>query len=141
MKYTKRLTALILSSFSLVFAGLASTASAQDKGEKKVRPVVVRYYWTPDPFWRTAWYDPFYDNRVYSYDPYLQYRRELFDKQKKVSEEARELQEERKKALRDSVISAKEREEINEEREEYLKALRDLEEFYAEHRYVDIDRT
>ncbi|MGE3466820.1 MAG: hypothetical protein AB7J13_07785 [Pyrinomonadaceae bacterium] len=132
----KRFTVL-LSTLFLVVAGLAVTASAQD--QKPDRPAVVKYYWVPDPFWRSRWYDPFYDDRFYSYDPYLQYRREKFYKQEKVSEEAEELQKERRKARRDGVITAEEREEINEERAEYMKALEELESFHAASRYIDED--
>lgn len=138
MRLIKKLT-IFSASFVLIFAGLAVNAAAQEKEMKSDRPVAVRYYWVPDPFWHSRWYDPFYDNRYSYYDPYLQYRREKFSKQDKVREEAEELQEERRKARRDGVISADEREDINEERAEYLKARDELDEFYAEHRMIDPD--
>ena len=145
MKLTAKLTAVI-SAFVLTLSAAAISSQAQT--EKSVRPagkgrvIVVRRayyrnpYWYGDPFWYGrhrfgfGYYDPFYD--PYYLDPYLNYRREKYYKEKSVRDARRKLLEDEQKFRSDGQLTEKEGQKLAERREKYRKAVEKLNRFNRE---------
>ncbi len=121
---------IIASILFLFISGLAVMPAEAQNRKRVVRPIIVRPIIYRDPFWFNRydpWHSPFY--RVRSASPREKYEREKYKRESKVDKKLRELKNERAKAMRDGVITAKEHEKILKKQRDYDKALADLDSF------------
>ena len=127
MKFTNKLLTFV---FAIVLlTGLAAiSASAQRRGVRVIRrPVVVRQYYVPNPYWYRNYYWGSYD--PYFYDPYLRAREQQYYLERELRGNTAELRKHLEKYRADGVITAKEREELADDYRDVEKARRKLNEF------------
>ncbi|HEV7700384.1 MAG TPA: hypothetical protein VGO43_09165 [Pyrinomonadaceae bacterium] len=109
------------------------TASAQRRGYRVSRPVIIRSHWGwNNGFWGRGWgYDPFYD--PYFYDPYLREQRDRYYKQKDVSDARKKVAKNREKYLKDGYIDPKEQEKLMDDQRKYAEKVAKLDKFNRDH--------
>src|SRR5215213_7617097 len=110
MKFTNKLLTFVFA--IILLTGFASiSASAQRRGVRVIRrPVVVRQYYVPNPYWYRNYYWGSYD--PYFYDPYLRAREQQYYLERELRGNTAELRKHLEKYRADGVITAKEREEL-----------------------------
>ena len=128
MKFTNKLLTLVFA--MVLLTGLAAiSVSAQSRGGRIIRrPVIVRQYYVPNPYWyRNYWGYDYYD--PYFYDPYLNERRQKYYLERELSGNREELRKHLEKYKADGVLTAKEQAELADDYRDVEKAQRNLNKF------------
>lgn len=136
MKLRSKFLSLIFAMFVVVGGLAVSSASAQTKGGTTVqKPIVVRtvvyrrpYY---NRFWRSRFYDPFYDS--YYRSPYLRVKDQEYRLRSELAGNRRELAKHLEKYRADGVITAKEQRELDDDYKDVANSERKLRRFNAEY--------
>jgi len=128
MKFTNKLLTLVFA--MVLLTGLAAiSVSAQSRGGRVIRrPVIVRQYYVPNPYWyRNYWGYDYYD--PYFYDPYLNERRQKYYLERELRGNREELRKHLEKYNADGVLTAKEKAELADDYRDVEKARRNLNNF------------